>query len=62
MERKRTARVIFSSEKSIRRQGRPLNANFRLKRHHFEGVFDISDSYFTNGRFRSIGLQTPYPN
>ncbi|WP_214018091.1 hypothetical protein, partial [Escherichia coli] len=37
-------------------------ADFRLKRHRFDGVFlcalcfDISDSYFTNVRFRSIRL------
>ncbi|EPE2396605.1 hypothetical protein ACIJQ5_23170 (plasmid) [Escherichia coli] len=49
------------------RQESPLSANFRLKRHRFDGVFqctlcfDISDSYFTNVRFRSIGLQTPLP-
>lgn len=64
--RKRTVRGKLSSEKSISRQESPLSANFRLKRHRFDGVFqctlcfDISDSYFTNVRFRSIGLQTPY--
>ena len=63
--RKCTVRGKLSSEKSISRQESPLSANFRLKRHRFDGVFlcplclDISYSYFTNVRFRSIGLQTP---
>ena len=63
--RKRTVSEKWTSEKSISRQYGPLNAIFRLKRHHFEGIFlcllcfDISDSYITNVRFRSIGLQTP---
>lgn len=65
MERKCTVRGKLSSEKSISRQDRPLSANFRLKIHRFENIFlcplcfDISDSYFTGVRFRSIGLQTP---
>lgn len=65
MERKCTVRGKLSSEKSISRQDRPLSANFRLKIHRFENIFlcplcfDISDSYFTSVRFRSIGLQTP---
>lgn len=62
----RTVRGNLQSEKSISRQYCPLNASFRLKRYHFDGVFlyplclYISNSYATNVRSRSIGPQTPF--